>query len=74
VIIRLELYECQPLVERTEHEQIVRLNDLLSTLKLRTEEYRAPCIDWERSLSICDFFFGRRVGPVLSGVAFYLVL
>jgi 5'-deoxynucleotidase YfbR-like HD superfamily hydrolase len=30
--------------ERTEYEQIVRLNDLLSMLKLQAEEYWAPHI------------------------------
>jgi 5'-deoxynucleotidase YfbR-like HD superfamily hydrolase len=30
--------------ERTEYEQIVRLNDLLSMLKLQAEEYWAPRI------------------------------
>ena len=30
--------------ERAEHEQIVRLNDLLSMLKLQAEEYWAPRI------------------------------
>jgi 5'-deoxynucleotidase YfbR-like HD superfamily hydrolase len=30
--------------ERAEYEQIVRLNDLLSMLKLQTEEYWAPRI------------------------------
>lgn len=32
------------LSERAEYEQIVRLNDLLSMLKLQTEEYWAPRI------------------------------
>lgn len=31
-------------VERTEYEQIVRLNDLLSLLKLQAERYWAPRI------------------------------
>lgn len=30
--------------ERAEYEQIIRLNDLLSMLRLQTEEYRAPRI------------------------------
>jgi hypothetical protein len=30
--------------EKTEYEQIVRLNDLLSVLKLQAEEYWAPRI------------------------------
>lgn len=30
--------------ERTEYEQIIRLNDLLSMLKLQAEEYWAPRI------------------------------
>ena len=30
--------------EKFEYEQIVRLNDFLSLLKLQAEEYWAPCI------------------------------
>ena len=76
MIIRLELHECQPSAERTEYEQIVRLNDLLSTLKPKTEEYWAPRIDQPREYHyrFVIFFFGRRGGPVLSGVASYFVL
>jgi hypothetical protein len=33
------------LEEQAEYEQIVRLNDLLSILKLQAEEYWAPRID-----------------------------
>jgi hypothetical protein len=33
------------LEEKAEYEQIVRLNDLLSILKLQAEEYWAPRID-----------------------------
>ena len=33
-----------PQEEQTEYEQIVRLNDLLSILRLQTEEYWAPHI------------------------------
>jgi hypothetical protein len=76
VIIRLELRECQPSAERMEHEQVVCFNDLLSTLKLQAEEYRALRIDRPREYHyrFVIFFFGRRGGSALSGVAFYLVL